>query len=49
VIARPPNNTTTKSGSYTDNLNRKGSATYKYKVCAANSTTVCSAVVTVVF
>jgi len=49
VIARPPNNTTTKSGTYHDNLNRKGGATYQYKVCQANSTTVCSAVVTVVF
>ena len=49
VIASPPNNTTTKSGTYRDNLNRKGSATYQYKVCEASSTTVCSAIATVVF
>lgn len=48
-IAQPPNNTTTKSGTYRDNTNRKGSATYQYKVCNASSITVCSAVVTVVF
>ncbi len=49
VIATAPNNTTTKSGTYRDTLNRKGSATYQYKVCEANSTTVCSAIATVVF
>jgi hypothetical protein len=49
VIASPANNTTTKSGTYHDNLNRKGSATYQYKVCQAGSTTVCSAVATVAF
>jgi PKD repeat protein len=49
IIAQPPNNTTTTSGTYRDNLNRKGSATYQYKVCEANSTTVCSAIATVVF
>ena len=49
VIASPPNNTTTKSGTYHDNLNRKGAATYQYKVCQANSTTVCSAIATVAF
>jgi len=38
------------SGSrYTDNLNAKGGASYTYRVCAANSTTACSNVVTVVF
>jgi PKD repeat protein len=49
IIANPLNSTTTQSGSYHDNLNRKGSATYQYKVCEANSTTVCSAIATVVF
>ena len=49
VVARPPSNTTTKSGAYTDNINRKGSGTYRYKVCDAASTTVCSGEVTVIF
>jgi len=50
VIARPANNTTTLSGSYHDDLNRKGGGvTYQYKVCQANSTTVCSAIATVAF
>jgi PKD repeat protein len=49
VIATAPNSTTTQSGSYVDDLNRKGSATYKYKVCEPGSTTQCSSEVTVVF
>jgi hypothetical protein len=36
------------TGSMTDNINRKGSGTYSYKVCNAGSST-CSATVSVVF
>jgi len=39
---------TTNDGSATDNLNKKGSATYSYKVCAAGTTT-CSNSASVVF
>jgi hypothetical protein len=31
--------TTANDGAHTDNLNRKGSASYTYKVCEAASTT----------
>jgi hypothetical protein len=40
--------TTANDGSQTDSLNKKGSATYTYKVCAAGTST-CSNVVTVGF
>ena len=36
-------------GAYTDDLNRKGSGSYTYRVCEAGSTATCSADVTVVF
>jgi PKD repeat protein len=49
VIARPTNNQVTKSGWYTDMLNRKGGGSYRYKVCEAGSTTICSSVQTVTF
>jgi len=41
--------TTGNDGSYTDDINAKGSATYQYKVCNAGSTTACSNIATVVF
>jgi hypothetical protein len=52
-IARPPKQPRAiyqeRQSPYHDNLNR-GGATYQYKVCEANSTTVClPAVATVVF
>ena len=37
------------TGAYTDNLNRKGGGSYKYKVCTTGSTAVCSAEQTVTF
>ena len=40
--------TTANDGSQVDAINRKGSATYTYQVCASGTTT-CSSVVTVVF
>lgn len=40
--------TTTNDGAYTDNINKKGSGTYVYKVCVAGSST-CSNEATVVF
>jgi len=41
--------TTPNDGSETDAINKKGSATYTYKVCAAGTTTSCSNTATVVF
>src|SRR5204862_144433 len=41
--------TTPNDGSETDPINKKGSATYTYKVCDAGSTTNCSNTATVVF
>jgi PKD repeat protein len=40
---------TANDGAHTDNLNRKGGGTFKYKVCEAGSTTVCSAETSVTF
>ena len=40
---------TENDGVYTDPINRRGSATYTYKVCSAGSTTTCSNTVTVTF
>ena len=41
--------TVANNGAYTDPINRRGSATYTYKVCLAGSTTTCSNTVTVTF
>jgi hypothetical protein len=41
--------TTANDGSHLDDLNRKGSGTYQYRVCEALNPAVCSATVTVVF
>ena len=41
--------TEANDGAYTDPINRRGSATYTYKVCLAGSTTTCSNAVTVTF
>ena len=40
---------TVNDGAYTDPINRRGSATYTYKVCSAGPTTTCSNTVTVTF
>jgi thermitase len=40
---------TPNDGSETDAINKKGSGTYTYKVCAAGTTTSCSNTATVVF
>ena len=48
-LAEVANDTHTKSGSHTDNIGRKGSGSYRYKVCEAGSTTVCSIEMTVTF
>jgi subtilisin family serine protease len=41
--------TVTDSGAYTDVINTKGGGSYRYKVCVAGSTAVCSAEITVSF
>jgi serine protease len=40
---------TVQGSSYTDNINRKGSASYTYKVCAQAAPTICSNQATVSF
>ena len=40
---------TVNDGVFTDPINRRGSATYTYKVCSAGPTTTCSNTVTVTF
>ena len=44
-----PLGSTANDGAHTDNLNRKGSGTFKYRVCESGSKTVCSADATVTF
>ncbi|MDH4334612.1 MAG: PKD domain-containing protein [Chloroflexota bacterium] len=41
--------TTANAGSFTDNINQRGSGSYTYRVCQEGSTTVCSNEVTITF
>lgn len=49
LLVTTANNTGTKSGSYTDNIDGGSRATYTYKVCEAGRTNVCSGNATVTF